>query len=289
MAKWLVVLAVVLASVAFVSGQAVNHKHRPKHNSPAPAQAAPAPSSSEPTKPADSTVNADIPRGVSINKFPPVSVGRDWIDYVALILTVALVVLGSVGVWSANRTLRTIEKQVREMKRQTKLNREVAAATRINAEAVINSERSLLLVTHNAPAGSDTWIFKFEATNYGRSPAEILWIFFEPTPLGREETLPEWPIYETPEGHIFMHREWVPPGGSVPVGEGYYAEAVANMVPGLWEELRSGKRKLWLYGVVRYRDKVSSDIHETRFCYWKSPANGVNLIMGGPSRYNDVS
>lgn len=244
--------------------------------------------SSEPTKPPDTTVHADLPKGVSINKFPPVSVGRDWIDYVALLLTIALVSIGAVGVRSANRTLKAIERQVVEMKAQTLINGEVAAATKINAEAVINSERAVLLVSHNAPPGPDTWIFKFEATNHGRSPAEIVWTFFEPTPLGRDEPLPEWPIYERPEGHIFMHREWVRSGGSVPVGEGYYAEAVANMVPGLWEELRSGKRKLWLYGVVRYRDKVSSDIHETRFCYWKSPANGVNLIMGGPSRYNDV-
>jgi hypothetical protein len=88
---------------------------------------------------------------------------------------------------------------------------------------------------------------------------------------------------------MLMHREWVHPGGSMPVGERYYTTAVTNMLPGLWDELRSGKKKLWLYGVVRYRDKVSSDIHETRFCCWKSPANGVNLIMGGPSGYNDVT
>jgi hypothetical protein len=94
-----------------------------------------------------------MPRDVSINKFPPVSVGRDWIDYVALFLTIALVSIGSLGVWAANRTLKAIEQQVVEMKAQTLLNGEVAAATKINAEAIVNSERALLLVSHNAPAG----------------------------------------------------------------------------------------------------------------------------------------
>jgi hypothetical protein len=146
---------------------------------------------------------------VSVDKFPAVSLERDWVDKTALafslfalLFTGALVTIGSLGIRSANETLKAIELQVVEMRAQTRVNEKVAEVARINAEAVVNSERALILVSHNAPAGSDTWDFKFKATNYGRSPAEIHWIFFEPIPLGREDTLPEWPPYVGAEDHM---------------------------------------------------------------------------------------
>jgi hypothetical protein len=176
---------------------------------------------------------------------------------------------------------------VAEIKTQTDLNRQVAEATRVNAEAVINSERSMILVSHNAPAGDETWSFKFKATNHGKSPAEILSTFFLPTFLKREEELNATPIYVGTEERVLVHRDWVAPGGNIPL-ETYLAQAESNMVPGLWDELQSGKKKLWIYGVVRYRDRISPTvIHESRFCYFKSPAQYVNLVMDGPPGYND--
>jgi hypothetical protein len=208
--------------------------------------------------------------------------------FFALLFTGALVIIGSLGIRFANETLRTIELQVVEMRAQTGVSQKMAEVARVNAEALVNSERSLILVSHNAPPGSDTWDFKFRATNYGRSPAEIRWIFFEPIPLDRDDPLPEWPPYVGTEDRMFMHREWVPPQASIPVGD-YSTEAIANMAGGgLWQELQSGRKKLWVYGVIRYRDKVPSEEHETRFCHWKSPVQYVGLLMGGPGGYNDV-
>lgn len=240
-------------------------------------------------------VNAPNGPGISVDKFPVISVKRDWVDktalvfsLLALLFTGALVLIGVSGIRSANKTLQAIERQVAEMISQTRVNEKIAEVARINAEAVVNSERSLILVSHDAPSGPDKWSFTFKVTNYGRSPAEILWTFFEPIPLGRDDTLPEWPPYVGMEDRRLVHREWVPPGGTGPL-EHYDAMEVARMVPGLQSELLTGKKKLWIYGVIRYRDKVSSEEHETRFCYWKSPAPGVNLLMGGPSGYNDVT
>jgi hypothetical protein len=276
MFKWLATLAMFTAVLAF--GQDA------KQSPSAQVDQQRAPAVSEPNRP-----------GVSVDKFPVVSVKRDWVDKTALLFslfallfTLALVIIGSLGIRSANETLRTIELQVVEMRAQTGVSQKMAEAARVNAEALINSERSLILVSHNAPLGSDTWDFKFKATNYGRSPAEIRWIFFEATPLDRDDTLGEWPSYVGTEDRMFMHREWVPPQGSIPVGD-YSTQAITSMAGGgLWQELQSGRKKLWLYGVIRYRDKVSSEVHETRFCYWKSPAQYVGLLMGGPSGYNDV-
>jgi hypothetical protein len=275
MFKWLATLAMVTAVLAF--GQDAKTQSDQVDQQRAPLV-------SEPNRP-----------GVSVDKFPVVSVKRDWVDktalafsFFALLFTGALVIIGRLGIRSANQTLQAIERQVAEMISQTRVNEKIAEVARINAEALIKSERALILVSHNAPAGSDTWDFKFMATNYGRSPAEIRWIIFEPIPLDRDDTLPEWPPYVGTEDRMFMHREWVPPQGKIPVGD-YFTQAIANMAGGgLWQELQSGKKKLWLYGVIRYRDKVSSEEHETRFCYWKSPAQYVGLLMGGPSGYNDV-
>jgi hypothetical protein len=184
----------------------------------------------------------------------------------ALQFTGSLVIIGSLGIRSANETLKAIELQVVEMRAQTKVNEKVAEVARINAEAVVNSERALILVSHNAPAGSDTWNFKFKATNYGRSPAEILWIFFEPIPFDRDDSLPEWPIYERPEQPMLMHREWVPPQGAFRLAITIRRQSRIWPLTDFGRKLQSGKKKLWLYGVVRYRDKVSSEVHETRFC-----------------------
>lgn len=264
-----------------------SQKHLPS-NRPVLNQTAPSAVISENAE-SEATAQRDNSRVVSVNAFPPISVRRDLTDVILLTCTIALVLIGLVGVISANRTLKAIEKQVEEMKRQTVLNRQVAEATKINADALINSERSLILVSHDAPAGADTWNFQFKATNYGRSPAEIRWFFFEAVTLDRDESLSEWPIYVGTQELMLMHREWVPPNGSVLIGD-YNAQSVAIMAGGgAWHELQSGKKKLWIYGVVRYRDKLSSEVYETRFCYWKSPAQSVNLIAGGPSGYNDVT
>jgi hypothetical protein len=222
-------------------GQTVSHdKRNVKRVSPSvQVDQPPAPVDSQPNKPKDTPT---VTQGaVSVDKLPVISGGRDWIDKTALLFSLfallftgALVTIGILGIRSANETLRTIELQVVEMRAQTSVNRKMAEVARVNAEALMNSERSLILVSHNAPTGSDTWDFKFMATNYGRSPAEILWIFFEPIPLNRDNSLPEWPIYERPEQPMLMHREWVPPQGNIQVGD-YYTQAIADMAAGgLW-------------------------------------------------------
>jgi hypothetical protein len=145
-----------------------------------------------------------------------------------------------------------------------------------------------MLVNYIVQGGVDSWLFKFEAINYGRSPAEIRWISFEWLPLDPDEPLPEYPPYVSPQELTLVHRAWVPPNGKIPIGD-FSAQSIANMIPGLYDQLKSGKKKLWLYGAVRYRDKISNEVRETQFCYWKSPAPGVGLVMGGPVGYNEVT
>jgi hypothetical protein len=52
---------------------------------------------------------------ISVSKLPPVSVSRDWIDYVALGFTGALVLVGIGGICAAIKTLRYIGNQTKAM------------------------------------------------------------------------------------------------------------------------------------------------------------------------------
>ncbi len=64
------------------------------------------------------SVVASAPESVTINNIAPLSVSRDWLDYATWGGSVLLLLVGVVGVVLANRTLRAIEIQAKEMSRQ---------------------------------------------------------------------------------------------------------------------------------------------------------------------------
>ena len=130
-----------------------------------------------------------------------------------------LVVIGVAAGVVAWQTLTRIADQAKSGRVAADAARDAAKAANTsaeaalrNAQAVIDAERAMILVNHNAPAGWDTWIFQFEATNHGKSPAEILWFDFQATVLDRDSPLPEKPSYVDKTNYLFVHREW----GSAP-------------------------------------------------------------------------
>lgn len=70
----------------------------------------------------------DTEQSVTISKLPPVSVHRDWVDCISIFLTLALAIIGALGVCLAIRTLKTLEHHAGIMSKQ-------AAATTVVAEA----------------------------------------------------------------------------------------------------------------------------------------------------------
>jgi hypothetical protein len=160
-----------------------------------------------------------------------------------------------------------------------------ADAARINAAALTNAERAWVLVDRSRNNAMDTWIFEFEAKNWGQSPAEILSTCLKADAIDWNADLPNTPNYEVDAP--VPDRRWVPPGEPFDIGHfSGYAQIQKND-PDAWTNLQAGKKRLWVYGIICYRDTISQGKHETRFCYWKVP--GSSLAMGGPDQYNQCT
>ena len=99
------------------------------------------------------------------------------------ILTLAYVVITGIYACIASRTLKAIQDQGTQAKEeaisrdkqfaeQLRVSKDAAEAALLNARAIINSERPWIVVTDvstNSQVACD-----FEASNYGRTPAEIV-------------------------------------------------------------------------------------------------------------------
>jgi hypothetical protein len=112
--------------------------------------------------------NAD--QTIGISKLPSVSVSRDWIDGISLILTGALVLIGAGGIYAAYRTIESID-------RQTDATRIAAIATQRSVELQEVLNRQWLVV--------ENWLAR--APGFTTGIAEITMIIgFEiinPTPM----------------------------------------------------------------------------------------------------------
>lgn len=166
--------------------------------------------------------------------------------------------------------------------------KDAAVAAREGVEIAAAAQRAWLLITGDPNEGFDSWLFSFKVTNYGVSPAEILWTQLCFKTLSPIVDLPNLPTYTSNEGNVFVNRRWLAPRESLTIDE-FHSYGVFQDDPNLFEDLRSGRKRLWLYGIVRYRDTISKDVHETRFCYWRSVQPKVNLVMAGPPGYNDCT
>lgn len=159
----------------------------------------------------------DTQKSVSVRELPPVSIARDWVDHVTWVFTLFLVIVGSVAMWVALTTLRTI-------KRQTKAAETAANAAKKSADtgemALRLSERADVMLDS---AGVSTGQQKItpesrvllQFKNYGRTRANNVRFNFSVTipdlPDSESLPLPPIPIGARDTQQIFfrMFREWV--------------------------------------------------------------------------------
>jgi hypothetical protein len=93
--------------------------------------------------------NAQQP--VTVLELPPVSVMKDWMDRLYIFFTGVLIIVGSLGVWAAFRTLRAIGQQADQMVIQnTKLEESIGVA-RESVQIIINKERARIRVEVSEP------------------------------------------------------------------------------------------------------------------------------------------
>lgn len=246
-----------------------------------------------------------------------------FISIVGLICTVALAVVGIIGIRVALNTLKAINRQARILLRQTSAARIAAEAAKdsvkiierqttimatqteilkksldlakvsadaalLNAQAVINSERPWIVVSiHPHPNIAGTFVFK--ATNRGRTPAELVSGHTAHTFTTIPDNLPVPPNYVGPI--ICPNETLLVPEGSfdINVPPGVRPQAILDNRQ-LADQMFNSNDVLIFYGRIVYRDVLTTDgqtdtSHETCWCY-ACLENGNRFIATGPKEYN---
>jgi len=238
----------------------------------------------------------DNQKSVSITKLPTVSVDRTWQDCLALICTLALVLIGYFGVNAAYKTLKAIEDQGKDTAK-------AAEAALLNAQFLIHTERPWMFAPWlpdgfakiNGPnlslpgsvplliSHANLWV-----ENFGKSPARI---FEQKVGLyigDSQIEIPDSAAYDSKdsvaENFIF------PRGTSTPIQA---ALQTLHITAKEHDDVVVKKtRFLWVCGYCRYRDtfeRKESPVYETRFCFrWENNTNAPQpfWILAGPREYS---
>jgi hypothetical protein len=156
-----------------------------------------------------------------------------------------------------------------------------ADAALLNARAVINSERPWMIIELTPiPGVPKEGYVVFRAWNRGRTPAEILAYQGNFFYHGHDEQFKPDPTFKPLETR---YRVCISPGNSIEI---YGFSLTGSLPPDHWEWMQKERKYMYFYGNIVYRDLISNEEHESRFCYWLSPAPGVGLIMGGDRNWN---
>jgi hypothetical protein len=195
---------------------------------------------------------------VHVESFPP----RTAFDYVAVISTVVLTLVGICGTLVALCTLRVIAHQTKATEEATvAANRSAEAAGR-NIEVLISIERPWIIVDIGkipefTPDPNKLEILWISATfeNKGRTAARVLRYSMRDHQILRGDQLPEEPQYEKPVTVDLV------------LGQDSPMQPATVGMPGAdFADIWTGKKKLYMYGYVDYLDLAGTE-RQTRFCY----------------------
>jgi hypothetical protein len=182
-----------------------------------------------------------------------------------------------------------------EMRRAAEAAKEAATSAKEQAKQMVASERPCLLTEIKEERNGEYPVIICRVTNYGKTPAKIIDSFAKFSRASFEEDLPEksedeyrkdlGPPLKTP------HHEWIAPSKSFQVFPPYDTGLLGETEPQCWEAILNGRVHLYFLGYVQYRDTLSNDMHETRFCYryGYSSKGESGLYMAGPAGYNELT
>ena len=239
----------------------------------------------------------------------------------------ALVLVGIAGVIAAIKSLKAINSQISEMRKQVEVSalqvramqeqitemskqtdvlersvgvsKESADAALLNAKALINAERPLVVIEweKSFPEGGGKAVFKISAVNYGKSPARItscnyeeiacsncdreLQAMFYPFPRSRRNP----PIFLTPMGNPYTVANFAPESSN---------NVSKRLAASQSQGENFGAQRSVIYGEIRYHGGIQTDEpYTTRFCFQhtKEPFSEIGgvLIFCGPNEYNDYT
>jgi hypothetical protein len=205
----------------------------------APIQQPPGSNHRENTGREQKTQNTQQP--ITIRELPPVSVSRDWADWVLLVSTVLLVLAGFIGIGFAYKTLKNIEEQTvttRKAADAAKESADVARDTLHLTQAADVHIEEIKLVPNGVLSG-DTVIY-IVVKNHGQARAEQ---FVEELSLGIKGRGPALPKR----------------GMSLVIGAGQiFSVAFAPLRSGISTEdlamILGGQLSLKICGLLKYKD-----------------------------------
>jgi hypothetical protein len=216
-------------------------------------------------------------QSLKIRELPAVSVSRDWVDRIALFCTLALVIVGTVGVIAAFRTLKGIETQTGHIARQalsmrrqtTHLKNSVKAAQAgveaalLNARAIIDSERPWIEIELGPPESdpldeNDAGLFNCSVRikNHGRTVALIENVHIGINSLNTQ--FPNEPLNGTTKNFYSLLGS-----GQNETVWGFDADSLPDA-----HSILDGTKRGFLQIIVKYRDVLKGTIvHETSVVY----------------------
>ena len=184
-----------------------------------------------------------------------------WLVYVGAIQFVALVVQAVIFF----RTLRTINRQARDMQRQTAATETAANAARDSTQALLNSERAWILAdTGEIPDNFEPNPNSVEildvrpiVRNTGRTPGWITRGFIRYYLVPGGSQLPPEPDYRGNLAEVPVNIILAPNGNIQPLH--------VRIPLSIFVNVRQGNQRLYVYGFVDYTD-FANQTRQSRFC-----------------------
>ena len=200
----------------------------------------------------------------------------------ANVISIGTLIAIIVGTVVAGRTLKDIKKQ-------TKNSETAANAALLNAQAVINSERPWIVITV-IPDPEQKGLFRFRATNKGRTPANIVvagcYCEVEFFPRGPIDGPPAEPIYKSsiidPPENLIVSDE------AFNINHGVNPESVIDS-NSKRQAVTEPREWLCVYGQIAYRDvftEPSGEPHHTRWFYSYN-VDKKQMKPSGPNAYSE--
>jgi hypothetical protein len=291
MYKLLAILAMVLAicqTLAPIPRQTADasasdrqsHKKDPQNKEPDPTATAPsgqAISTPAAISASNSGHDENKQQSIRVTELPSVSVGHDWMDYLSIAFSGALVLIGYFGVRYAKRTLTDIKRQADTMETQaadarkasaeaTEIAKKSADAALLSAQAVINSERAWIVVRQKR--GLKLGKCQIIGVNKGNTPAEVC-------NLSASIMVQEWGRAAPPES---LDPLYLPRNALTVAGEAFRVQELSFEQCKQQLELKGMPNPLMLIFVeIQYWDAFTDRIangakpHVTRSCFSIDP------------------
>lgn len=204
----------------------------------------------------------------------------------------------AVGIYVANRTLETIARQTEETARSATAAKISAEAAKTSSAALINIERAWLIPSDTVKLkslpkirlqGAQIERLIVQIENFGHTPAWLTdWSFTVEAIDGAKTEIGALINADAPEGDNPYARPF-PPGKK----EDFPIEWKITD-PSEIDDVRDGKRQLYVYGFIEYQDTVGKNRCLSRFCFHYHSARDSNghideMWMIDPPEWNNYT